>query len=190
MEVERLAIPDVLLLRPRVFVDERGRFFESWSRERYREAGIFEDFVQDNTSVSKKGVLRGLHAQQPPHAQGKLVSVLQGAIFDVMVDVRRGSRFFGAWLGLELRASDGAQVWIPPGFLHGFQCLEQSSVVHYKCTAAYQPAAEFSVRWNDHEIGIRWPLGNPVLSIKDADAPRLSEVDPTWLALNETHEKE
>jgi dTDP-4-dehydrorhamnose 3,5-epimerase len=181
MEVERLAIPDVLLLRPRVFTDERGRFAESWSRERYREVGILEDFVQDNISASKKGVLRGLHAQRRPHAQGKLVSVAHGAIYDVAVDARIGSPTFGQWIGIELRAIHGTQLWIPAGFLHGFQALEDGSVVHYKCTVAYQPEGEFSVRWNDPAIGIRWPLETPLLSSKDAEAPGFSEVDPAWL---------
>jgi dTDP-4-dehydrorhamnose 3,5-epimerase len=172
MEIERLAIPDVLLLRPRVFTDERGRFFESWSRDRYREAGILEDFVQDNISISKKGVLRGLHAQRPPHAQGKLVSVLQGRVFDVAVDTRPGSTTYGQWVGVELTAAEANQMYIPPGFLHGFVALEDT-IFSYKCSVNYTQSAEFSVLWSDPQIGVTWPILDPILSEKDRNAPVL-----------------
>ena len=175
MEVERLAIPDLLLLRPRVFTDERGRFFECWNRERYREAGIPEAFVQDNISVSKKGVLRGLHAQRPPHAQGKLVSVLQGRVFDVAVDVREGSPTYATWVGVELSAVEANQLYIPPGFLHGFLALEDDTVFSYKCTAPYQPGAEYSVRWDDPDLAVSWPITEPELSDRDRVGPRLRE---------------
>jgi dTDP-4-dehydrorhamnose 3,5-epimerase len=173
---EATPLPGVLLLRPRLFRDARGHFLETWARARYEAAGLPAEFVQDNVSVSARGVVRGLHAQAAPHAQGKLVTVAHGAIFDVAVDARPGAPTFGQWYGVELRASEGTQLWIPPGFLHGFQALEDGSVVQYKCTAPYHQAAEFSVRWDDPAIGIRWPLEAPLLSDKDAEAPTMAAV--------------
>ncbi len=174
MHVESLAIPEVLLLKPRVFTDERGRFFESWSRERYRDAGILEGFVQDNVSVSKKGVLRGLHAQRSPHAQGKLVSVLFGRVFDVAVDARPGSPTLGQWVGAELTGDNAFQLYVPPGFLHGFVALDEGTVFSYKCTAPYAPSAEVSVRWDDPLLNIAWPVEHPLVNEKDQLAGNFS----------------
>jgi dTDP-4-dehydrorhamnose 3,5-epimerase len=179
MIVEPLALPEVLLLRPRVFHDARGHFVETWNAVRYREAGIRLDFAQDNVSVSHRGVLRGLHVQHP-NGQGKLVTVLQGRVFDVAVDVRAGSPRYGQWVGAVLDGDSKAQLWVPPGFLHGFLALEDHTIFSYKCTALYNPAAEFSVRWNDPAIGIAWPgmhAGDPFrIADKDAHAPLLAEV--------------
>ena len=180
MTVTELAIPGVLLLTPRRFHDSRGWFFESWHGERYAALGIGAPFVQDNVSVSQRGVLRGLHFQQP-HSQGKLVSVLQGAVFDVAVDVRIRSPTFGQWIGVELSDADGRQLWVPPGFAHGFVVLSERATFAYKCTDYYTPSAERSVRWDDPALGIDWPEPSPVLSDKDATAPTLAELPPELL---------
>jgi dTDP-4-dehydrorhamnose 3,5-epimerase len=155
------------LFNPRVFPDARGYFFESWSRERYRETGIHEDFVQDNISVSRKGVLRGLHAQRQPFAQGKLVSVLKGRVFDVAVDARAGSPTYGQWVGMELKAMGATQMYIPPGFLHGYLALEDDTIFNYKCTALYRPDAELTVRWDDPVLAIAWPDLPTMVHAKD-----------------------
>jgi dTDP-4-dehydrorhamnose 3,5-epimerase len=174
-------IPEVLLIEPRVFRDGRGHFLETWSAERYAALGLPASFVQDNVSASRRGVLRGLHFQHP-HAQGKLVQVLRGAVFDVAVDVRFGSPTFGRWVGAELSADNARQLWVPAGFAHGFQVTSaEDAVFLYKCTECYAPAAEATIRWDDPEIGIRWPLPDPVLSGKDAEAPPLAEIPPDRL---------
>jgi dTDP-4-dehydrorhamnose 3,5-epimerase len=165
----------VLLLEPRVFQDERGLFFESWQSERYRALGIEGAFVQDNVSRSARGVLRGLHYQLP-RAQGKLVTVLEGAVWDVAVDLRVGSSTFGEWVGMELTGGAPRQVWIPPGFAHGFQVLSETALFSYKCTEVYSPADERSLRWDDPEVGIEWPLPSPLLSEKDRHAPLLRDI--------------
>jgi dTDP-4-dehydrorhamnose 3,5-epimerase len=175
LNVERLAIPDVLLFKPRIFRDARGHFLETWHHDRYVEAGIAAPFVQDNVSVSVAGVLRGLHYQQPK-SQGKLVSVLQGTVFDVAVDVRRNSPTFGRWVGEELSGENGWQLYVPPGFAHGFVVLSSSAIFAYKCTDYYMVGAERSILWNDPDIGIAWPVTDPVLSDKDAAAARLSDL--------------
>ena len=162
----------VLVLEPRVFADERGAFVETWNAERYAALGIEGPFVQDNVSVSKRGVVRGLHFQNP-NPQGKLVSVLHGAVYDVAVDLRVGSETFGEWVGVELSAENGRQMWIPEGFAHGFQALADGTVFSYKCTAYYSPADERSLRWDDPALGIAWPLAEPIVSAKDAAAPVL-----------------
>ena len=182
MKVTRTDIPDVLILEPKVFGDARGFFLESFNEKVFREAtGLVLDFVQDNHSRSGRGVLRGLHYQlkQP---QGKLVRVVRGAVFDVAVDVRRSSPTFGKWFGLELSESNKKQLWIPPGFAHGFCALSEEADFLYKCTALYSPQSEQSVLWNDEAIGITWPTKNPLLSPKDAAAPRLADSAhlPTW----------
>jgi dTDP-4-dehydrorhamnose 3,5-epimerase len=171
----RLAIADVVLLEPRVFADERGAFFESFSQPAFEAAtGVSPTFVQDNHSVSARGVLRGLHYQLSPHVQGKLVRVVRGAVFDVAVDIREGSPTFGKWVGETLSAQNRRQLWIPEGFAHGFLALEDDSEFLYKTTALYHSASERSIRWDDPTIGIAWPLsGKPVLSVKDAEAPLL-----------------
>lgn len=174
MKVERMELEGVLVIEPRLHSDSRGVFLESWRRARYAEAGLPERFEQDNVSVSRRGVLRGLH-YQAPNPQGKLVTAVYGAIFDVAVDLRAGSPTFGRWMGVELTAESMRQLWIPAGFAHGFQALSDGAVVSYKCTAPYSPADEHSLRWNDPQVGIRWPLPDPILSDKDAAAPLLGE---------------
>ena len=177
MKTERLAIPEVVLVHPEVFGDSRGFFVETFHQPRYADAGITLPFVQDNMSRSTRGVLRGLHLQHP-RGQGKLVSVVSGEIFDVAVDVRVGSETFGRWVGATLDETTRAQLWVPPGFAHGFLVLSETATVTYKCTDLYSPQHELSVRWDDTAIGIEWPLGDitPVLSQKDAAGRRLSEI--------------
>jgi dTDP-4-dehydrorhamnose 3,5-epimerase len=175
-------LPGVLLIEPPVFGDERGFFLVSWQREAYREAGIGEDFVQDNLSFSARGVLRGLHFQNPK-PQGKLVQVLQGEVFDVAVDIRKGSPTFGQWHGEFLSAENKRQFYVPPGMAHGFLVTGETALFSYKCTDFYAPAGEGSILWNDPDIGIAWPAvtGGPILSPKDADAPRLGELPESRL---------
>jgi dTDP-4-dehydrorhamnose 3,5-epimerase len=168
-------LPEVLLLEPRVLRDARGSFQELYHADRYAGLGLRTPFVQDNVSRSARGVLRGLHLQHP-HGQGKLVTVLEGAVFDVAVDVRRGSPTFGRWTGYTLTADGAHQLWIPPGFAHGFLVLEERSLVWYKCTAVYSAADELTVRWDDADVGVRWPDAAPILSAKDAAAPGLAEL--------------
>lgn len=175
VKVRPLDIPDVLLVEPQVFRDLRGHFLESWSSARYAEAGIHGPFVQDNVALSPRRTLRGLHYQHPS-GQGKLVSVLSGLVFDVAVDIRRGSASFGRWIGLELTGDACRQLYIPPGFAHGYQVLSESAVFHYKCTEYYRQDVEGAILWSDEDIGIDWPLGDPILSTKDEAAPRLREV--------------
>jgi dTDP-4-dehydrorhamnose 3,5-epimerase len=168
-------IPEVLVIEPRVFRDARGTFFETWSESRYAEAGIPGPFVQDNISRSTRGVLRGLHLQHP-HGQGKLVSVLDGEVFDVAVDVRPSSPTFRQWVGVTLSRDNGLQLWIPPGFAHGFCVLSDEATFHYKCTDAYHPECESTLRWDDPDLAIAWPVSNPVLGDKDRSATRLAEI--------------
>jgi len=175
MNVIETRLPGVLILEPRSFRDDRGHFAETWQRERYREAGIEGDFVQDNLSFSRHGVLRGLHFQNPL-PQGKLVSVLQGEVWDVAVDVRRDSPTFAQWVGVELSGSSLRQLWIPEGFAHGFVVTGDMALFSYKCTNPYSPEFERSLRWDDPYVGIDWPIPDPVLSEKDAQAPTLREL--------------
>ncbi len=174
MRVRETELPGVLLLEPRSFEDARGSFMELFHAGRYAELGIPTTFVQDNLSRSGRGVLRGLHFQEP-HGQGKLVQVLAGAVHDVVVDVRRGSPTFGRWMVTELSADNRYQLWVPPGFAHGFCVLSASADFFYKCTEVYAPAAERSILWSDPDLGIPWPLPSPLLSAKDASAPRLKD---------------
>ena len=174
----------IILIEPRRFVDDRGFFSETYSHRVYADLGIPEMFIQDNHSISAQtGTLRGLHFQEPPHAQGKLVRCGRGSIFDVAVDIRKGSPTFGQWMGYELTAENGYQIYIPAGFAHGFQTLKPDSEIVYKCTEYYVPDAENIVRWDDSDIGIDWPLmQNSVLSKKDTAAPFLAALDSpfTW----------
>ena len=175
MRVRETELPGVLLLETRRFADERGWFSETWNSRVFREAGLHLDFVQDNHSYSKKkGTLRGLHYQAPPHAQDKLIRCTSGAILDVAVDARRGSPFYGRWTGIELRAADGVQLLVPKGFLHGCLTLMDDTEVQYKCTGYYAPHAEGAVHWDS--LGIDWGLDDaPVISPRDAAAPLFSE---------------
>ncbi|ESQ17196.1 MAG TPA: dTDP-4-dehydrorhamnose 3,5-epimerase [Chromatiaceae bacterium] len=183
MKIITTELPDVVLIEPKVFGDARGWFYESWQRQRYAEAGIDEDFVQDNQSFSSRGILRGLHIQHP-FGQGKLVQVIQGEVFDVAVDVRRGSPHFGRWTGAYLSGDNKRQLWVPKGFLHGFIVLSETSLFSYKCTDQYHPETEFGVRWDDPEIGIDWPNTDaPLLSVKDRQAPMLRDIPRSQLPL-------
>jgi dTDP-4-dehydrorhamnose 3,5-epimerase len=178
MKVTTTAIEGVLILEPRVFGDERGFFLESFNQKVFDDAvGHEVHFVQDNHSRSTKGVLRGLHYQLPPHAQGKLVRVTQGAVFDVAVDMRRSSPSFGRWVGVELSGQNHRQLWLPPGMAHGFLVTSDSADFLYKTTGYYAPGAEGCVRWDDPAVGIPWPALDhaPMLSAKDAAAPPLAD---------------
>ena len=177
-------LPGVVIIEPDVFSDDRGWFTESFNRRRFAEglASLGEstprDFVQDNESSSRRGVLRGLHYQMAPHAQGKLVRVSQGAVFDVAVDIRRHSPSFGRWLGVELSAENRRQLWIPEGFAHGFLSLQDGSRFHYKTTDYYAKDSERAIAWNDPQLAIAWPNGlTPQLAPKDAGAPAFSVAD-------------
>ena len=174
MNVIETELPGVLIVEPKVFGDERGFFMESYNAGRYAEAGLPESFVQDNLSFSRRGVLRGLHFQNP-QPQGKLVSVLRGEVFDVAVDIRVGSPTFGRWAGVTLSAENKRQFYVPPDFAHGFVVTSDVALFYYKCTDYYAPASESSVLWNDPEIGIEWPIESPTLSEKDRAAPTLRE---------------
>ena len=169
MKATSLAISEVVLLEPRVFADDRGAFFESFNEKAFAAAtGLTPAFVQDNHSVSRKGVLRGLHYQLPPFAQGKLVRVVKGEVFDVAVDIRRGSPTFGQWVGEILSADNRRQLWIPEGFAHGFVALQDGTEFLYKTTNVYSAESDRTILWNDPDIGITWPDGiAPVLSAKD-----------------------
>ena len=179
MAFTRKAIPDVILFEPRVFGDERGFFFESFNEREFVDAvGHGVDFVQDNHSRSRRGVLRGLHYQLPPHAQGKLVRVTSGEVFDVAVDIRKGSPTFGQWVGEILSESNKRQLWIPPGFAHGFVALSDSADFLYKTSDFYTPTAERCIMWNDPQIGIDWPLiVAPQVSAKDAQGLPFAQAD-------------
>ncbi|HEX5386109.1 MAG TPA: dTDP-4-dehydrorhamnose 3,5-epimerase [Gemmatimonadales bacterium] len=184
MIVEVTALPGVLLLVPRVFGDPRGYFLESFNRRVFQEAGLPVEFVQDNHSRSRAGVLRGLHYQLP-HPQGKLVRVARGRVFDVAADIRVGSPTFGRWVGVELSDENARMLWVPPGFAHGFCALSDPADVAYKCTELYHPEGERGVRWDDPDLAIEWPVHDPLLSPKDAaylplgaardDLPRYAE---------------
>ena len=163
----RTEIPAVVLLQARAFGDERGFFKETFKKSEFQRFGIQTDFVQDNVSKSQKNVLRGLHFQKPPYAQGKLVGVMVGKILDVAVDLRKGSEFYGKYVTRELSDENHCLLWVPPGFAHGFLALEES-IVHYKVTSEYNKEAESGIMWNDPHINIKWPLNLPLLSEKDA----------------------
>jgi dTDP-4-dehydrorhamnose 3,5-epimerase len=175
MKVEASTIPGLLIIEPSVHGDDRGYFMESYSRDRYAEAGIPGEFVQDNLSLSARGILRGLHLQHP-NDQGKLCFVLEGEVFDVAVDVRVGSPTFGRWEGFTLSSENKRQVYIPPGFAHGFCVLSEQAMFSYKCTDFYAGPSEMGVAWDDPAIGIDWPIQSPRLSAKDQQNRRLEEI--------------
>jgi len=175
MKVIETALPGVLVIEPQVFGDTRGFFYESYNEARFRDAGIDARFVQSNVSRSARGVLRGLHYQWP-HPQGKFVSVLEGEVFDVAVDIRRGSPHFGQWFGAMLTAENKRHMWIPEGFAHGFCVVSDYATFSYQCTALYDAKADAGVLWNDPAIGIDWPIAEPQLSDKDLKAPLLKDV--------------
>jgi dTDP-4-dehydrorhamnose 3,5-epimerase len=169
-----------VVIEPQVFGDERGWFFESWNRERYAAHGLDLQFVQGNVSRSARGVLRGLHYQWP-NPQGKLVSVLEGEVWDVAVDIRRGSPTFGRWTAAVLSADNKRQLWIPEGFAHGFVALSEHALFTYLCTAPYDREADAGIRWNDPALAIDWPVADPALSPKDARAPLLADIPESRL---------
>jgi dTDP-4-dehydrorhamnose 3,5-epimerase len=177
MNVKETKLPGVLILEPRVFSDDRGYFLETWNSKLYEQAGIPGPFVQDNISFSKKGVLRGLHFQYP-QPQGKLIQVLSGEVVDVVVDIRVGSPTYGQWLGEVLSETNHRQMYVPPGFAHGYCVTSETALFSYKCTDFYNPATEHGIIWNDPDIGIEWPTAEPVLSPKDAVYPRLKDLKP------------
>jgi dTDP-4-dehydrorhamnose 3,5-epimerase len=177
MNVIHCELAGLQIIEPKVFGDARGFFLETWNLRRYRECGLDMNFVQDNLSFSRRGTLRGLHFQNPA-PQGKLVSVLQGEVFDVAVDIRRSSPTFGRWHGVNLSGENKRQFYVPPGFAHGFLVLSETAMFHYKCTEFYSQKDEFAVRWNDPELAIQWPIKDPVLSEKDAKAPCLRNLPP------------
>jgi dTDP-4-dehydrorhamnose 3,5-epimerase len=180
MRVHLTDLPGVIAFEPKVFGDARGYFLETWHRERYAEQGVPSDFVQDNLSRSQRGILRGLHLQYP-HAQGKLVQVFEGEVFDVAVDVRTGSPTFGHWIGEHLSGDNKRQLYIPEGFAHGFCVVSDHALLGYKCTELYHPESELSIAWNDPQLGIEWPMKDPLLSGKDRAALRLRDVPPERL---------
>jgi len=174
MIVTETSLPGVLLIEPKVFGDDRGFFMETYNFARFSEAGIAMPFVQDNHSRSRRGVLRGLHYQEP-NPQGKLVRCIRGALWDVAVDIRVGSPHFGKWFGAELSDENRLMLWVPPGFAHGFCALSEVADLSYKCTELYDASGDRSLAWDDPDIGIAWPLSSPLLSPKDSIAPRLKD---------------
>jgi dTDP-4-dehydrorhamnose 3,5-epimerase len=180
MKVTPGKLPGLVILEPTVHGDARGFFVEMWNRARHAAAGLDVDFVQDNLSLSVQGILRGLHFQNP-NPQGKLVQVLQGEVFDVAVDLRRGSPTFGQWEGVNLTGDSKRQLYVPPGFAHGFVVLSSSALFHYKCTAFYSPQDELSLRWDDPDLDIRWPVAQPALSAKDRNGLFLRDLPPARL---------
>jgi dTDP-4-dehydrorhamnose 3,5-epimerase len=174
---KKLSIPDVQLIEPKVFLDGRGFFLETYKHSDFMQAGIPEHFTQDNYSRSEKRVLRGLHYQKHPHGQGKLVSCVKGSIFDVAVDIRKGSPTYGKWVSAELTEENNHLLFVPAGFAHGFQVLSDFAEVLYKCTTEYYPVADRGILWNDPDIAIHWPLADPLLSVKDTVHPLLKDAD-------------
>jgi len=177
MQFTPLSIPDIIYIKPDIFYDQRGYFFESYHQKKYQEAGITDTFIQDNQSKSTQGTLRGLHYQLPPMAQSKLVRVLEGTIFDIAVDVRKNSSTLGQWVGQELSADRMDSLYIPIGYAHGFYVLSETAVVYYKCNELYAKSYERAIRWDDPEINIQWPIlaSTPLISEKDRVAPLLSQ---------------
>jgi len=175
MNIISTKLSGVMIIEPKVFGDNRGFFLETWNQARYAECGLPANFVQDNLSYSQRGVLRGLHFQNP-NAQGKLVYVLQGEVFDVAVDIRVSSPTFGQWVGVTLSAENKRQFYIPEGFAHGFCVTSETALFAYKCTDVYSPQFEHGVSWDDPELRIDWPIENPILSEKDQKYPRLKDV--------------
>lgn len=182
MKIIQTSLPGAVVIEPQVFGDARGFFYESYNEAKYAAAGIQRTFVQSNVSRSSKGVLRGLHYQWP-NPQGKLVSVLEGEVYDVAVDIRRGSPTFGQWAGVMLTAENHRHFWIPEGFAHGFCVLSEFATFTYQCTAIYDAKADAGVRWDDASLGIDWPISDPQLSEKDLKVPLLSDVPPERLPM-------
>ncbi len=184
MDIIETKIPGLILLEPKVFGDERGFFMETYNQQRYQDIGINEVFVQDNLSFSRRGILRGLHYQKPM-TQGKLVQVIQGEVYDVGVDIRKGSPTFGQWHGVTLSAENKRQFYMPPGFAHGFLVMSETALFSYKCTDLYNPEGEASIAWNDPALNIDWPIQDPQLSEKDQQARLLKDLSEQELPLYE-----
>lgn len=176
-----LKLPDVILIVPKIFGDKRGFFLEAYKASAFAEQGIYDHFVQDNHSHSTQGVLRGLHYQRPPRAQAKLVRALHGEIFDVVVDIRQGSPTYGQWLGVTLSARDARMLYVPRGFAHGFCTLSETADVVYKVSAEYAPETEEGLLWNDPDLGIQWPLAEPLLAEKDTQYSLFRDSDEVFL---------
>ena len=175
MEIIKTPLEGLLIIKPTVFEDERGYFFESFNKEKFLQAGIELNFAQDNESKSRKDVVRGMHLQAPPFEQGKLVRVMRGSVLDVAVDVRKNSSTFGKWAAIELSGQNKWMYWIPPGFAHGFRTLEDDTIFFYKCTNVYNKDLERCFAWNDKDINIDWGITNPVISDRDGNAPSFRE---------------
>lgn len=182
MKIIKTSLPDALIIEPQVFGDARGFFYESYNRASYHDAGIDAEFIQSNVSRSARGVLRGLHYQWP-NPQGKLVSVLEGEVYDVAVDIRRGSPTFGKSVGVMLTADNHRHFWVPEGFAHGFCVVSEFATFSYQCTALYDRAADAGIRWNDADLAIDWPVSAPLLSEKDGKTPLLKDVAPDRLPI-------
>ena len=186
MKVIKTKIEGLLIVKPQIFGDERGFFVETYNKKRYQESGVEPEFVQDNFSKSSKGVLRGLHFQKPPFAQGKLVQVIVGKVLDVAVDIRYGSPTFGEWVSVELSAEDKKQFWIPEGFAHGFVALEDDTIFNYKCTNFYAPESEGAIAWDDKDLNVDWQLekygiAEPIVSEKDQKNSALKDIDSNFI---------
>jgi dTDP-4-dehydrorhamnose 3,5-epimerase len=177
MVIKEVQIQGLIVVQPDVFYDPRGYFFESYNKEKFKECGIKEDFVQDNQSMSAKGILRGLHFQNPPFAQGKLLSVIKGSVLDVAVDIRKGSPTFGKHFSVVLSGENKTMFWVPAGFAHGFLSLEDNTIFSYKCTQTYNKESEGSIRWNDPDINIDWGINQPLVSEKDQIAPLFKDLN-------------
>ena len=176
MNIIKTPIEGLLVIKPKIFTDDRGHFFESWSKAIFEKEGLDLNFVQDNQSLSAKGVLRGLHFQNPPFAQGKLVNVIKGAVLDVVVDIRKNSATFGKHFSLVLSGENKTSFWIPPGFAHGFITLEEDTIFSYKCTEVYNKQSEGSIVWNDIDLNIDWGMEDPIVSGKDAESPTFAKL--------------
>jgi dTDP-4-dehydrorhamnose 3,5-epimerase len=176
MQATQTPIPGLLIIQPDIFYDARGYFFESYNKEKFKQIGIEADFLQDNQSLSAKGTLRGLHFQNPPFAQGKLLSVIKGSVMDVAVDIRKQSEFYGKYFSIILSGENKTMFWIPPGFAHGFVSLEDNTIFSYKCTQVYNKSSEGSLLWNDTDLNIDWNINAPLISEKDLVAPSFAEL--------------
>lgn len=175
MKISKTILEGLLIIQPTVFEDSRGYFFESFRIDTLRNQGVELNFVQDNESKSDKNVLRGLHFQNPPYEQGKLVRVVKGSVFDVAIDIRKGSPTYGQWVSQILTEENKTMIWVPPGFAHGFLTLEDNTIFQYKCTAYYNKSSEGSIRWDDPDLNINWNVDNPIVSDKDNLAPLLNK---------------
>jgi dTDP-4-dehydrorhamnose 3,5-epimerase len=176
MEVKQTPSPGLLIIHPDIFSDQRGYFFESYNKEKYQKFGLDKEFLQDNQSLSAKGILRGLHFQNPPYAQGKLLSVIKGAVLDVAVDIRKDSKHYGKHFSIVLSEENKIIFWVPEGFAHGFLSLQDNTIFSYKCTQVYHKESEDSILWNDPYLKINWNISDPIVSEKDTNAPHFRDL--------------